>query len=213
MWQYGQCKLKEIGTRGVFAGWSLSLVKDSFGYAAFFATFEYVKAQAYYDFIAKYYGQWGLHSRHPLLRSMIDDLYKGPVIRPHYAIEPCFLMLAGIAASVTQQLVQHPISLIQGVHHKSVLVLEREVQHEQSRSQIRRNYYVSYGKTYEHCLTFARENQGWRRWLYRGFFWSTIRQMLSTSAGLIIFELVRRCFGTDTEAVTINKEGYNIIVT
>lgn len=213
MWQYGQRKLKDIGTRGVFAGWSLSLLKDSFGYAAFFSTFEYIKAQAYYDFIAKYYGQWELRSEHPVLRPRIDDLHSGSVIRPHYSIEPVFLMLAGIAASVTQQIVQHPISLVQGVHHKSVLALENKVQYEQFRSQSRRNYRVSYGKTYEHCLTFAREYQGWRRWLYRGFFWSTIRQMPSTSAGLIIFELVRRRFGTDTEAVLISQGGYDILVT
>ena len=205
--------MKEIGTHRVFTGWRLSLLKDSFGYAAFFATFEYIKAQAYNDFITKYYGQWGLRSQHPVLGPRINDLHSGSVIRPHYTIEPMFLMLAGIAASVMQQLVQHPISLIQGVHQKSVLVLEKEVQPEQSRSQARRNYRVSYGKTFEHCLKFAREYQGWRRWLYRGFFWTTIRQMPSTSAGLIIFELVRRRFHTNTEAVVIVKEGYDILVT
>ncbi|GAQ11040.1 sugar transporter STL1 [Aspergillus lentulus] len=37
MWHYGQNKLKEIGLRGIFAGWSLSLLRDSFGYAVFFS--------------------------------------------------------------------------------------------------------------------------------------------------------------------------------
>lgn len=32
MWQYGYKKLSDIGMRGIFAGWSLSLVKDSVGY-------------------------------------------------------------------------------------------------------------------------------------------------------------------------------------
>lgn len=32
MWHYGYRKLNEIGARGIFAGWGLSLVKDSVGY-------------------------------------------------------------------------------------------------------------------------------------------------------------------------------------
>ncbi|KAJ6171625.1 hypothetical protein N7470_000692 [Penicillium chermesinum] len=56
MWHYGHHKLKQIGLRGVFAGWSLSFLRDSFGYAVFFSSFEYVKSQAYYSFITWYYG-------------------------------------------------------------------------------------------------------------------------------------------------------------
>ncbi|KAI4166757.1 MAG: hypothetical protein LQ343_007779 [Gyalolechia ehrenbergii] len=59
MWQYGYLKTREIGARGILAGWSLSFVKDSLGYGFFFATFEYIKSQSYYAFIARYYG--GLH--------------------------------------------------------------------------------------------------------------------------------------------------------
>jgi hypothetical protein len=32
LWHYGYRKLNEIGVRGIFAGWSLSLMKDSIGY-------------------------------------------------------------------------------------------------------------------------------------------------------------------------------------
>ena len=32
MWHYGYRELSEIGIRGIFAGWSLSFVKDSVGY-------------------------------------------------------------------------------------------------------------------------------------------------------------------------------------
>ena len=189
------------------------MVKDSFGYAAFFATFEYIKAQAYYDFLLIYYGKWRSNSQHPVPRSRADDTYDSIVIKPHYAIEPVFLMLAGIAASVTQQLIQHPIGVIQNAHYQSFAALDGVITNDQSTSQIIRRYYGTYGKTYKRCQVSAKKHGGWKRWLYRGFFWSTIRQVPSTSAGLIIFELVRRRFSTDSELVKISQDGYNIRLT
>jgi hypothetical protein len=56
MWHYGHHKLNQIGLRGVFAGWSLSFLRDSLGYAVFFSAFEYIKSQSYYSFITWYYG-------------------------------------------------------------------------------------------------------------------------------------------------------------
>lgn len=40
LWQFGINKLKEIGLVGVFAGYSFSLIKESFGFAFYFSTFE-----------------------------------------------------------------------------------------------------------------------------------------------------------------------------
>ena len=210
MWHYGYRQLKDIGARGVFAGWSLSLVKDTLGYAAFFATFEYIKAQTYYKFLIIYYGESRSNNPRQAARPRVDSTYDSLVIKPHYAIEPVFLMLAGIAASVAQQLIQHPIGIIQNVHYRSFAALDGVIKNHYSTSQIVRRYCDTYGKTYRRCQLFAKEHQGWRRWLYRGFFWSTIRQVPSTSAGLIIFELARRRFSTDSEIVEIQKDGYNI---
>jgi len=50
-----------------------------------------------------------------------------------------------------------------------------------------------------------------RRWLYRGFWWNTIRQVPSTSAGLIVFELVRGKY-SGGDQVRINRDGYNILL-
>ena len=117
MWSYAKRKLAEIGPRGVFAGWSLSFVKDSLGFAAFFATFETIKSQAYYAFVRKWYGDY---------RPLFGDLVRiqsprkeesKPIIRPHYAMEPTFLLAAGFGASIAQQTIQHPISAIQQVHY------------------------------------------------------------------------------------------------
>ena len=222
MWQYGRRKLREIGPRGVFAGWGLSLLKDSLGFAAFFATFESVKAQAYYAFVAKYYGDLRGNPLSPIglvPNKHLSDEGVDTVIKPHYAIEPTFLMLAGIAASVTQQLVQHPLNLIQSIHYKSLLThldsqSQAQIQIPQSRTAtLRTSYYAAYRKTYEQCRLLSRRSGGWRKWLYRGFVGNAIKQVPSTSAGLVIFELVRRRYGSEAEAVRIEKDGYDILLT
>ncbi|KAL8996659.1 MAG: hypothetical protein Q9169_003883 [Polycauliona sp. 2 TL-2023] len=204
MWQYGYLKMKEIGMRGVLAGWSLSFTKDTLGYGLFFATFEYVKAQSYYAFVTRYYGSlnpWTLPE---------DDLNR--VIRPHYAIEPSFLLLAGIAASVAQQLVQHPLGLLQDIYHRSLTTYDKKNQLQISAAEHIKLYASAYQKTFHEGQTRASQLGGWRIWLYKGFFWNTIKQVPSTSAGLVIFELVRRRYGIDAEAARIQKDGYDIVL-
>ena len=195
MWQYGYLKTAEIGVRGILAGWGLSLIKDVLGYGLFFATFEYVKAQSYQAFVTRYYG--GLHWWQTLEDSRV------PVIKPHYAIEPSFLMVAGIAASVAQQVVHHPIGLVQDIHCRSLTVLDRK---NRTKVPFYRTIFVylgAYHKTLQQCRGRAARFGGWRRWLYRHFFWNTIRQVPSTSAGLVIFELMRRRYGVQSEAAQI----------
>ncbi|KAL8906118.1 MAG: hypothetical protein Q9207_002207 [Kuettlingeria erythrocarpa] len=184
MWQYGYRKTTEIGLQGILAGWGLSLLKDSLGYGLFFATFEYVKAQSYYAFITRYYGGlrwWNLPE---------EDQIR--VLRPHYAIEPCFLMIAGIAASVSQQVVHHPFSLVQDIYHRSLAATDKKNRLRSPISQTLLTYMAAYQRTFQQCRSQAIRFGSWRRWLYRNFLWNTIKQVPSTSAGLIIFELVRR---------------------
>lgn len=171
-----------------------------------------MKAQSYYSFVTRYYGAWREADKGPVLRPRVDKSYGDYAIRPHYAIEPAFLMLAGIAASITQQLIQHPIDLIQGVHYQALATVDKQVQLEPSRTKVLRTYYSSYKQTYQWCLVHVERHRGWRRWLYRGFFWNTIKHVPSTSAGLIIFELVRRRYGNEAEAVRIEKDGYDILL-
>lgn len=203
MWQYGRKKLHDIGVRAVFAGWRLSLVKDSVGYAAFFATFEYVKAQSYYGFVTWYYG--GLVPFSRLVQRAASDENGTLILKPHFAIGPTFLMLAGILASVAQQVIQHPITVIQQIHQTSLS--------DHKRFSNLNNTYGAYGRTYRRCLVYARRFGGWRQWLYRRFWLTSLKQMPSTSAGLVIFELVRRRYGSEVEAVTIHKDGYDILLT
>ena len=76
-----------------------------------------------------------------------------------------------------------------------------------------RAYYHAYQKTWSICKAEA-DTAGLSmiKWLYRGFWWNTIRQVPSTSAGLIIFELVRRKYGMGGDEVRINRDGYDILL-
>ena len=211
MWHYAKHKLSDIGIRGVFAGWGLSIVKDSLGSAAFFSTFEYLKAQAYYSFVTRYYGslQPRLFAYSASSHSLDDGV---PIIKPHYALEPMFLLLAGVTASIAQQAVQHPLTLVQNIHYGRLESLDYEAQLNHAPRQMLRHYYHAYEKTFEQCKVQALKSGGMRRWLYAGFFVNTIKQVPSTSAGLIIFELVRRRYGAYSEAVKIQKDGFDILL-
>ncbi|KAK4642685.1 hypothetical protein QC761_510730 [Podospora bellae-mahoneyi] len=242
MWTFSREKLAEIGPRGIFAGWGLSLVKDSMGSAVFFSLFEWIKAQGYYGFVGWYYGSLeedtivllsqrrpaGLDgkvgSRRDRLTGEVereDDggLRMPTIIRPHYAIEPAFLLLAGMGASVAQQVVLHPLGHIQVEHWERLEALDakaRKLKSTEGGSSRRmfKAYRDAYRVTWGECAAEAKTaGLSMRQWLYRGFWWNTIRQVPSTSAGLIIFELVRRKYGLGGDQVKINRDGYDILLT
>lgn len=228
MWSFGFEKLKEIGLRGIFAGWGLSFAKDSLGSAVFFSTFEYVKAQGYYRFVTWYYGGLAddivdlLAMKRPIHRH--KEEHENTVIRPHYALEPMFLLLAGTSASFAQQLLLHPLTHFQVKHWDHLEELDAKavkmrasralnLTHPVRRWRMLRAYYRAYQESHAVCTAEARsEGMGLARWLYRGFWWNAIRQVPSTSAGLIIFELIRRKYGFGTEEVRITKDGYDILL-
>ncbi|CAK3779299.1 mitochondrial carrier [Lecanosticta acicola] len=215
MWQYGWRKTREIGARGIMAGWGLSFVKDSLGAGVFFATFETVKSQAFYSFVSTWYGDWAKLSAVQREAISAQRAASGrPEIRPHYMVEPAFLLLAGVAASVAQAVIQHPLSRLQEIHHGRLEWIDSHDHHKPGERKKRalRLYAAAYRKTIRHVLVVARRNGGLTRWLYRDFFMSTIRQVPSTSAGLIVFEIIRRKYGNDDEAVRIPKNGYEIVL-
>lgn len=212
MWHYGHHKLKQIGLRGVFAGWSLSFMRDSLGYAVFFSSFEYIKSQSYYSFVTWYYGS--LQVDHVGMFSSSGSSDRGvPLIKPHYALEPCFLMMAGVVASIAQQTIQHPLSRIQDLHLGRLEYLDHQASFVPSRQKMIRLYYHAYQETFKRCNRKAARAGGWRPWLFRGFIGSSLRQVPSTSAGLIIFELVRRRYANPADAVHIQSDGYDILLT
>jgi hypothetical protein len=246
LWSFGNEKLREIGLRGIFAGWGLSFAKDSLGSAVFFSAFEYVKAQGYYRFVTWYYGGLGedivdvLAMKRPAHQHADTET---TVIRPHYALEPAFLLLAGLSASSAQQVLLHPLSHFQVKHWDHLEDIDDKAARISASSKLSsgngngngngngsstsvsdgggkdrrwrmlRAYYHAYQETWAACAAeAASEGQSVARWLYRGFWWNTIRQVPSTSAGLIIFELIRRKYGFGAEEIRITKDGYDILL-
>ncbi|KAL9069514.1 MAG: hypothetical protein Q9157_006122 [Trypethelium eluteriae] len=214
IWQYSTDKLRDIGVRGIFAGWTLSLAKDSLGYGVFFSTFEFVKAQGYYAFLKRYY-DFERNPKATLARADSTDnsLNGRPTIKPHYLLEPTFLLLAGVAASLTQQAVQYPLTELQNVHFERLESLDYQCKLQKRHIDVLRVYWSAYEKTYQQCKMQARRFGGWAKWLYKGFWTNSIRQIPSTSAGLIVFEIVRRKYGIDVDAARIEKERYDIVLT
>lgn len=211
MWHYGQHKLQQIGLRGIFAGWSLSALRDSLGSAVFFSIFEYIKSQAYYSFLTSYYGL--LHSNVEVHRQIPQSSDRGvPLIKPHYTLEPCFLMAAGLLASVAQQTIQHPLNAVQNIHVARLEYLDHHAGLQPSNRHMLRIYYLAYRETYKRCTRKAARAGGWINWLYRGFLGNTLRQVPSTSAGLVIFEVVRRKHANMADASYIRKDGYDILL-
>lgn len=192
MWSYARHKLMAIGFFGVFAGFGLSLTKDVFGYGAFFTAFEVTKNQAYYAFLERFYG-----SKATRLNQQDGGQQTG--MRPHYMLDPMFLLAAGVTATISQQTVFHPLSQIQAVHYNRLESLDFgaavDSRHPASTMRMMRLYYHAYDKTLEQCAHQAHKAGGWRRWLYMNFWGTTIRQVPSSSAGLIVFEILRRRFG------------------
>lgn len=219
MWHYSAAKLRSIGPQGVFGGWTLSFVKDSFGAALFFSTFEYIKAQLFYNFLTRYY-EFSTSSQPFMSLLSLNDELDGeydegfrPVLKPNYMIEPTFIALAGIGASVFQQLVQYPLTAVQNIHFSRLEAIDHAAKLEGSTKSTFQLYMRAYEQTFAQCRIQADKAGGLLRWLYRGFFWNTIRQTPSTSAGLIVFEIIRRKYADSSDIVRIQKDGYDILLT
>jgi hypothetical protein len=196
MWDYGFRKLRAIGVRGIFAGWGLSFWKDSLSNAVFFCTFEYVKSQMFIGFLPQIY-------KYP---QPGDFAIEGGV-RPHYLLEPSFILAAGVLASVGQQSIQHPLGQLQNIHYNRLESLEYAAKIEKGGVPAVKGYYQAYLKTFEQAGQQARLSGGWRRWLYKDFVRSTIRQTPSTAAGLIVFEVVRRKYADVQEDGMFRVDG------
>lgn len=209
MWHFAHSELKSIGVRGVFAGFGISLLKDFFGFGFFFATFEYVKSQGYQAFLRQRYGSTVL--------SEVKSQPSSSSVKPHFSIEPMFLLLAGVSAAIAQQAVFYPLSKVQALHH----ALPEQAIHphvmnqcqnelngsisrrSQSIYAMMRSYLYVHYHTFVQCRVTASKSseKGLLRWLYHGFLMSTIRQIPSTSTGLVVFELLRRRYGISNHYV------------
>lgn len=171
LWQYGWTKLKEIGPHGVFSGFAVSLLKESLSFALYFATFEEIK------------GSW--------YRKFVQHFYTNKERDPGRFVFPSFVLLAGFTATFSLQAAHYPLGKIQKLHliRLEALDLSNRLNHKPSW----RLYFRAYQKTLRQMNKLrVRDAQGsWFRWLYGGFFRSTLMAIPSTSIGLIVFEIMR----------------------
>lgn len=201
MWHYSIQKIQQIGVRGMFAGWTMSFFKDASSCALFFSTFEYVKAQLYYRSLPLIYD---IGNR--------QDKWDPTPIKPHYMLEPTFLLMAGAAATFAQQAIQYPMSRIQDIHFARLENLDHAARLEPSSRKLWQLYYNAYVETVAQARKQAFDAGGWRKWLFKDFVWSTLRQTPSTSAGLIVFEIVRRKYGVDGGGILADLGGKQFIL-
>jgi len=219
MWDYASKKLQTIGVRGAFAGWALSLGKDAFGYGLFFGAFEFIKSQCFYEYVSHWYSRYGLLSmfhqeqiQQQIQLQSVSDQGERPVIKPHYLMEPSFILLAGATASVLQQAVAHPFTRVQELHFQRLATLDELLQARPGRLDTMQLYARAYQKTWIQAGKRATKSGGWIRWLYQDFWMTTLRQVPSTAAGLIVFEVFRRKYGIGEDAVKIPKDEYDILL-
>ncbi|KAK6498537.1 hypothetical protein TWF481_011125 [Arthrobotrys musiformis] len=211
-WAYGRRILGEIGLHGVFAGYSLSLIKECLGYGLFFSTFEYIKQQMYYKWLSHYYGH-----RHRYLHPFGKPSDPITIIRPHWSLEPMFLLGAGASASFASHAAFYPLNQIQNAHLKQLEFIDRS--NALAAAGLKKHSYGwwtryshSYEQTYKDCRDLAIKNGGWRRWLYKGYLMNTMKSTPSTAAALIVFELVRRKFGEEVGLASIQHDGFEIVL-
>ncbi|KAG0994974.1 hypothetical protein G6F28_005232 [Rhizopus arrhizus] len=198
MYQFAKSTFKELGIASAYRGFTLTLMRDSLSCGLFFATFEWVKQQGYYYFLDEMYG---LHvdSSDTIMElemgwnNMTNDEdvdttpIRSAIERPPMILEPLFIILAGAAAAVAYQLIDHPLSKIH-----SIFYIE-EGQSEFANKHKRESVSNLYRKTLDQCIAQAKLNGGsWRKFLYQEFGNTVLRVVPATSVGFLVFELVKR---------------------
>ncbi|KAF3169655.1 hypothetical protein TWF225_011279 [Orbilia oligospora] len=139
------------------------------------------------------------------------------IIRPHWSLEPMFLLGAGASASFASHAVFYPLNQIQNAHLKQLEFIDRS--NALAAAGLKKHSYGwwtryshAYEQTYKDCRELATRNGGWRRWLYKGYLMNTMKSTPSTAAALIVFELVRRKFGEEVGLASIQHDGFEIVL-
>jgi hypothetical protein len=182
LWSYGWQKLREIGVSGVFAGFGISLIKESLAFSLYFTTFEFVKGAGYRTFVRHWY------------KDQNKDFKE---IKPGRLVFPTFVLLAGSLSTFALQLVHYPLGKIQKLHFIRLEALDiSNTAHIPSW----RLYMSAYEKTFKQInkLIIKDASSSWFRWLYSGFFRSTLVALPSTSIGLVVFEIMRLRYSDET---------------
>lgn len=194
LWKFGVNKLREIGFSGVFAGYGLSFVKESFSFALYFSTFETIKNQVYRMTRDSLIGYYFYKERIVTMNFQLDQdefVKQCKEEKRFRVLRTTFIFIAGITASLCLHLVQYPISKIQNIHLQRLEAFDY-FNTMKSSSRLMTIYYNTYIDTMEHILFIQLNSKlSWSQWLYKGFGRHALSSIPSTTLGLVVLEALR----------------------
>ncbi|EGW31365.1 uncharacterized protein SPAPADRAFT_56223 [Spathaspora passalidarum NRRL Y-27907] len=201
LWVFGLHKLKEIGLVGVFAGYGFSLIKESFGFAFYFSTFETVKTEGY-DLTHRTI-MW-YHRSEEIIKRKLQKIFKWNEeqvdekmeklerYRSERLLKSTFVLLAGASAACSLLAVQYPLSKIQKLHLSRLEALDVYSASKHSTKPFITLYYNSYIDTFNQVLRMKRKSGvTWIEAGYKGFVRNALTTIPATSVGLLVFEMMR----------------------
>lgn len=195
LWKYGFLKLREIGLSGIFAGYLFSLVKESFGFAFYFCTFELIKNRGYnltYRVMNKAHELKSHFWR--IVTFSWSTPAKPPPTKTTKILKSTFILLAGASAAFSLLAVQYPLTKIQKIHFHRLEALDiyNSATNPSRKKPFFKVYYNSYLDTYNQVLKNKRKaNTTWFSLAYKGFARNALTTIPATSVGLLIFEIMR----------------------
>ncbi|GEQ70036.1 hypothetical protein JCM33374_g3712 [Metschnikowia sp. JCM 33374] len=202
LWRYGVYKLKEIGLVGVFAGYAFSLVKESFGFAFYFSTFELIKTRGYnltYHVISTWRNfKFAVREKFSFFSSddqkVNADTIRKEHLRSTKILKSTFVLLAGASAAFSLLAVQYPIAQVQKIHLRRLETLDiwSSSLHPPKKGPFIKVYWHSYLDTFEQVNQNKLKSGGsWFQLAYKGFARNALTTIPATSVGLLIFEIMR----------------------
>ena len=201
LWQFGINKLKEIGLVGVFAGYSFSLIKESFGFAFYFSTFETIKTQGYtitfkvFEF---------LRNQEETIKRKLQSIFNWDEIKvdekmqrlERYKLErllkTSFILIAGASAAFALLAIQYPVTKVQKIHLSRLEALDIFNASTRKEKSFIKLYYNSYVDTFNQVLRMKQKAKvTWFKAAYSGFFRNAVTTIPATSVALLVFEITR----------------------
>ncbi|VEU21531.1 DEKNAAC102252 [Brettanomyces naardenensis] len=192
LWKYAIKKLRDIGPLNFFSGFGLNFVKESTGFAVYFALFEVIKNQGYHltQKVLSWYDHWKAERYH----TEIDTSSPG-FKQSERALQLSFVLLAGATAACGLIAVQYPLSRLQRVHMDRLEAAD--IQNEAIQGRRGRRWLQLYHKSYFETIDIIRERYkksglSLRNFVYKGFLRTTLTSVPATSTGLLVFEISRQ---------------------
>lgn len=210
LWKFGLKKLREIGVSGVFAGYGLSFLKESFGFAVYFCSFETIKNQGFHlakDTLINFkYYKAKVMSPYQFKLSKEEYTKQVEKEKKYKFLKTTFVFLGGMTAALSLQIIQYPITKIQNIHLSRLEAFDiygsslPDRGQSRSRSRMLTIYYNTYLDTLEHVL-FIQSNSklSWFDWLYKGFRRHALSTIPATTIGLVVLETLRNKLAVEIE--------------